>query len=365
MFGFFVVKAEVKMEEKKHHYTYIIINQENGMMYIGTRSCNVNPMFDIGVKYYSSSKDKEFIKDQKENREKYSYQVLRGYKTRKEATNLEIELHELHDVGVNEAFYNRMKQTSRGFDITGNKEIARKIGESGKGNRRINNGKVNKHVDKEKFNGYLNEGWVEGWVNVKYSRSIKGKILINNGIKLKYVGEGELESHFHRGYILGGLKKSSKDYFYSERDKNWVIDRSANNKRYVIHFKTEAEALEMAKIVEREDPEAINYCRKERENPYYFSDTHQKFVVERRVNGKRSSVNLKTEEEAILVVKDFEENGIEALEKYKTKTKGYFFSKARDGWIITKSVDESDISVKFKTEKEAIFALGEFNVGGD
>lgn len=103
----------------KYHYIYRITNLKLNRHYYGARTSNVVPELDLGVKYFSSSKDKSFIEDQKSNPQDYKYKVIRTFKTRKEAIKLEIKLHDRFDVGINESFYNRSKQSSIGFDTTG------------------------------------------------------------------------------------------------------------------------------------------------------------------------------------------------------------------------------------------------------
>jgi len=102
----------------KYHYVYRITNTKLNKHYYGTRTSK-NPKEDIGIKYFSSSKDKDFIKDQKENPQNYKYKIIKIFNNRKEAIKLEIKLHSKFDVGVNESFYNRAKQTSTGWDRTG------------------------------------------------------------------------------------------------------------------------------------------------------------------------------------------------------------------------------------------------------
>ncbi len=102
----------------EYHYTYRITNVKISKHYIGVRTSKINPKLDLGIKYFSSSSDKEFIKDQKENQNNYKYKIIKIFNTRGEALNLEIKLHNKFDVGVNESFYNRAKQTSTNFDTT-------------------------------------------------------------------------------------------------------------------------------------------------------------------------------------------------------------------------------------------------------
>lgn len=107
------------MEEQKYHYVYRITNKENNKHYYGVRTCRIIPKLDLGIKYFSSSSDKEFIKEQKENKNNFKYKIIKIFTSRKEALTLEIKLHDKFDVGVNNYFYNKSKQTSEGFNRSG------------------------------------------------------------------------------------------------------------------------------------------------------------------------------------------------------------------------------------------------------
>ena len=89
-------------QSQKTHYVYLITELLTNMKYIGLRSCNTLPHLDLGIKYFSSSTNKEFIKNQKLNKKlklsNYKYEILSIHNTRKEAINEEITLHELYDV---------------------------------------------------------------------------------------------------------------------------------------------------------------------------------------------------------------------------------------------------------------------------
>jgi len=99
-----------------NHYTYRITNIIFKLHYYGTRSTELSPAKDIGIYYFSSSSDKEFIQDQKDNPSHYKYKVIKVFSSREKALELEIKLHNKFDVGINESFYNRSKQTSIGFN---------------------------------------------------------------------------------------------------------------------------------------------------------------------------------------------------------------------------------------------------------
>jgi len=103
------------------HYTYRITNLKLNKHYYGVRTSKIEPKYDLGIKYFSSSTDKEFILDQKENKNNYKYKVIKIFNTRDNALLLEIKLHQKFNVGINEYFYNKSKQTSTGWDTSGRK----------------------------------------------------------------------------------------------------------------------------------------------------------------------------------------------------------------------------------------------------
>ena len=122
----------------KHHYVYRITNKEENKHYYGVRSSKVEPRLDLGIKYFSSSTDKEFISLQKKKPEIFRYKVIKTLNTRKDAIEMEIKLHNKFDIAKNENFYNRAKQTSSGFDPYGikpSKETLLKLSMKKKGRK--------------------------------------------------------------------------------------------------------------------------------------------------------------------------------------------------------------------------------------
>ena len=103
----------------KHHYVYRITNTQENKHYYGVRSSKVEPKLDLGIKYFSSSTDKEFIQEQQGNKSIFKYKIVKQFDSREEAINLEIKLHNKFNVGKNNNFYNASKQTSTGFDRGG------------------------------------------------------------------------------------------------------------------------------------------------------------------------------------------------------------------------------------------------------
>ena len=131
----------------KMHYVYRITNTQENKHYYGVRSSKINPKLDLGIKYFSSSSDKEFINEQQENRHIFKYKIVKQFDSRKEAVCLEIKLHNKFDVAKNESFYNRAKQTSTGFDPTRTKiseETKKKISIANKGKKQSEEQKQNK-----------------------------------------------------------------------------------------------------------------------------------------------------------------------------------------------------------------------------
>lgn len=118
------------------HYVYRITNLKENKHYYGCRSSKIEPKLDLGVKYFSSSKDKDFIQEQKENKTIFKYKIIKIFDSREEAIKLEIKLHAKFDVGINESFYNKAKQTSTGYDTFGttkSEDFKRNISEKNKG----------------------------------------------------------------------------------------------------------------------------------------------------------------------------------------------------------------------------------------
>ena len=113
---------DTSKSQQKHHYVYRITNIIENKYYYGCRSSKVEPKFDLGFKYFSSSTDKEFIKEQKENKDIFKYKVIKIFPSRKEAEYFETKLHEKFQVQKHESFYNKAKNTLMGFSVEGRKQ---------------------------------------------------------------------------------------------------------------------------------------------------------------------------------------------------------------------------------------------------
>lgn len=93
-----------------HHYTYEIVF-ENGMKYVGVRSCKCEPHED---NYLGSSKI--IPPELYPTCEKH---ILKTFPTRIEALYDEIRMHDELDIALNPKYYNQVKQTSKKFDQQG------------------------------------------------------------------------------------------------------------------------------------------------------------------------------------------------------------------------------------------------------
>ncbi len=93
---------------KKYHYLYRITNKELNKHYYGVRSSDIEPKQDLGIKYFSSSSDKEFIKEQKRCSYKFKYKIIKMFNTREEAMDEEIKIHTRLNVDSNDKFYNKI-----------------------------------------------------------------------------------------------------------------------------------------------------------------------------------------------------------------------------------------------------------------
>lgn len=102
-----------------YHYVYRINEIDTGLKYIGVRSSNILPELDLGVHYFSSSANKQFINRQKQFPMYYTYEIINSYETRDEAIYGEYILHRLYNVKDNNNYINIVEQSLNGFNNIG------------------------------------------------------------------------------------------------------------------------------------------------------------------------------------------------------------------------------------------------------
>lgn len=213
----------------KFHYVYRITNLVKNKHYYGIRSTKVKPIDDLGVKYFSSSTDKDFIKDQKNNPQDYRYKIIFVYDSRKTALRTEIKLHEMFNVGVNESFYNRSKQTAIGFDRSG----------------------------------------------VTYQHSVEAKIKIGNAHKGKIVSNKTKEklSKLHKGKTISDKHKQqislkAKGKIFSDEHNSKISEALTNKPKSAEHKQNLKLAWAQRKII------TCPHCGKESQNTGMMNKWH-------------------------------------------------------------------------------------------
>jgi hypothetical protein len=156
----------------KNHYVYRISNLIENKHYYGVRTTDVEPHLDIGVNYFSSSSDKVFIKDQKQNPQNYKYKVVRVFGDRNTAIKFERFLHLKFNVSTNESFYNKviacektftwsdeykklfsdkMKGKKNSLGVKHSEETRRRMSESRKGEKHFNFGGTISDIQKQQI----------------------------------------------------------------------------------------------------------------------------------------------------------------------------------------------------------------------
>jgi len=137
---FFYVYRITNIQENKHYY---------GSKY-SKKTAIAIPKEHIGSIYFSSSTDKEFIKDQKEKPHLFKYKVIKVFNTPEQAIALEIRLHAKFDVKNHTSFYNNANQTSTRFNGIN------------KGSITIHQGKLEKKINPDDLSEYQEAGWIKG-----------------------------------------------------------------------------------------------------------------------------------------------------------------------------------------------------------
>lgn len=92
-------------------YTYMLICDQTGQQYIGSRVANKLPALQ-DIKYMSSSR---IIKEMILDGFTFTKKILAEWSSKEEAIEHEIFLHACFDVGKNDIFLNKSRQTSTGF----------------------------------------------------------------------------------------------------------------------------------------------------------------------------------------------------------------------------------------------------------
>ena len=165
------------------HYTYLIVNKNSQMKYIGVRSCSCLPENDD--EYMGSSKI--LGEAMQETPEVFTKTIIDTFSTRKIANTNEQWLHETYDVAQNSEFYNQMNAPSEFcmFGKTGkdsplfgkgrSEETKRKISESQRGKNNPFFGKKHSPESKKKMSKIQKGRFHSPETKKKIGESNKGK----------------------------------------------------------------------------------------------------------------------------------------------------------------------------------------------
>lgn len=222
---------------QQYHYVYQITEKSTNKKYIGVRSSKLKPEDDLGIKYFSSSTNKDFIKRQKSNPADFIYEILSTYDDRSLAISEEVKLHEMYNVDVNGDFYNCAKQTSTKFESKGyvtaidknDKSIRIKIDDP----RYISGELVG--ILKGKINVVDNDGNVIQ-TSIDDPRYISGELVgVNKGKVTVIDNEGNTfqTSIYDPRYISGELKTPSYGKFVAISKDGVIHHITSNDPRYV------------------------------------------------------------------------------------------------------------------------------------
>tara|TARA_R110002096_G_C14455064_1_gene711856 strand:- start:74 stop:763 length:690 start_codon:yes stop_codon:yes gene_type:complete len=198
-----------------YHYVYRVTSLINNKHYYGLRTSKIEPILDLGIKYFTSSRSIEFKDDFKQNTRKYKCIIVRVFNNRKDASLFEILLHNKFNVGISDKFYNKVKATEKRCDMTGFKHTEStliKMSEAGKGREPWNKGLI-KPYNKATL--------------IKMSEAAKGREPVNknkkglwkpsseNLLNLSNAMKGRTLTEEHKR-SLSKPKKHTKNYSYTK-----------------------------------------------------------------------------------------------------------------------------------------------------
>jgi len=213
------------------HYVYRITNKKTKFYYVGSRSSKISPLGDIGTNYFSSSSNKLFIQDQKNNPKDYNYKIIyQNLNDRQYANIFEAKYHNRLNVRNNPVFLNKSNQTSKGFYYS-NKGL--NLSEKHKNN--ISLALTGKKHSEERIQ--KNKDTAPDVSGNKNPRALKIFIYDNNG-ELKYKSHGNLilickenSLPYHR--IIKSYKHSIKIYDVPKLKCNKIQLENNGNIKFV------------------------------------------------------------------------------------------------------------------------------------
>lgn len=161
-----------------YHYVYRITNTLLNKHYYGKRSSKHPPHEDLGIHYFSSSRDREFKIDQKNNPQNYKYKVIVVTTSALKALALEIRLHDKFDVAKNPLFYNKAKQTAVKFTTAGTKaSLSTRVKQS-----KALTGRTFSPEHKAKISAANKNRTITAATRQKFSQQNKNKVVVKHSV---------------------------------------------------------------------------------------------------------------------------------------------------------------------------------------
>ena len=297
------------VNDMKYHYTYRITNIKEGMHYYGVHSCNCLPKEEIGVTYFSSSYDREFKLDQKQNTSDYKYKVIKIFFTRIEANYHEEILHAKFNVKEHKMFYNKHNACGK-FDGTGMVSCVDKDGNkhyvSTKDHRFLsgelvsafcgeNNGsygRIKPEEERKRISEDLmgNIPWNAGKTDCyseqtrkQISETLTGRIFVSKDGKNVNIYPEELEFYLSQGYERKMIKKSKpRIRVYSEEFIEGILIEQHELEEYLNNGYYKKNSI-MTKIIIIKDGKYKTILESELEE--YLKNGWQKEMKIRRKSG--------------------------------------------------------------------------------
>lgn len=198
-----------------YHYVYRITNIQLRKHYYGVRSSELPPQDDLGKVYFSSSTDKDFLQEQKDNPNLFKYIIVKVFKTRKEANEFEYYLHKRFNVGINENFYNRAMATSSGFGNYG-------IPNTPESNEKRSNSLKGKKRQISKEHGRALSASLKN-----LSKSEEHKSSISKSLT------GKTKSNSHKQNLRVPKRKQECPHCGQNATKRWHFDNCKQNPDYI------------------------------------------------------------------------------------------------------------------------------------
>ena len=200
----------------KYHYVYRITNKELNNHYYGVRSSILEPKLDLGIKYFSSSTNKEFLNEQKVNPIIFKYKVIKIFETRKDANLYESKIHRKFEVHKNENFYNISMSTGNAICLLDKRsdEHKQNISKSLKGKK-----KSSEHLQ-------------------NLSKALRGREPWNKGVKLSEEKKSQIKEKLqprtkeHQQNIINSKRKNGTLKHKEETKKLFSETRKGENNSF-------------------------------------------------------------------------------------------------------------------------------------